>query len=49
MRRTPRVLSTALVAVLSAALLSGCLSQPEPANNNGPQPDAVQPSDVVRS
>ena len=37
-------------AVLAAVLaLSGCLSQPQEANDNGPQPDPTQPGDVVRT
>jgi len=37
-------------AVLAAVLaLSGCLTQPQEANDNGPQPDPTQPGDVVRT
>lgn len=42
---------TALPALaLSLGLaLTGCATQPEEANDNGPQPDANQPGDVVRT
>ncbi len=42
--------TVAPAAVLAAVLaLSGCLAQPEVANDNGPQPDPTQPGDVVRT
>jgi hypothetical protein len=46
-----RRLRTALPTVALAAVLAvaGCTSQPEEANDNGPQPDPVQPSDVDRT
>lgn len=46
-----RRLRTAAPAALLAAVLalSGCTSQPQEANDNGPQPDPTQPSDVVRT
>jgi PBP1b-binding outer membrane lipoprotein LpoB len=45
-RRRTAVPAAALAAVLA---LSGCLSQPQEANDNGPQPDPTQPGDVVRT
>jgi PBP1b-binding outer membrane lipoprotein LpoB len=45
-----RLRTAAPAAVLAAVLaLSGCLAQPEEANDNGPQPDPTQPGDVVRT
>ena len=46
MTRRTAVPAAALAAVLA---LSGCLTQAEEANDNGPQPDATQPGDVVRT
>ncbi len=48
MTRRPRtaVPAAALAAVLA---LSGCLAQPEEANDNGPQADPTQPGDIVRT
>ncbi len=44
-----RLRAAAPAAVLAAVLaLSGC-TQSEEANDNGPQPDPSQPSDVVRT
>ena len=45
-----RRLPTAVPAVVLAAVLAlaGC-SQPQEANDNGPQPDPAQPGDVVRT
>ena len=42
---------TALPAAVLAAVLalSGCLTQPEEANDNGPQPDPTQPGGIVRT
>lgn len=45
-RRRTAVSAAALAAVLT---VSGCFTQPEEANNNGPQPDPTQPGDVVRT
>lgn len=45
-RRRTAVPAVALAAVLA---LSGCLTQPQEANDNGPQPDPTQPGDVVRT
>ena len=45
-RRRTAVPAAVLAAVLA---LSGCLTQPEVANDNGPQPDPTQPGDVVRT
>jgi PBP1b-binding outer membrane lipoprotein LpoB len=45
-RRRTAVPAAVLAAVLA---LSGCLTQPEEANDNGPQPDPTQPGDVVRT
>ncbi len=45
-RRRTAVPALALAAVLG---LSGCLTQPEEANDNGPQRDPDQPGDVVRT
>ena len=45
MRRARRAL---LVPVLALAL-SGCLSQPEVANDNGPQEQPTRPPDVERT
>ncbi len=42
-----RARAAVLVPVL-ALVLSGCLSQPEEANDNGPQEQPVRPTDVVR-
>ena len=47
---TRRLRTAAPAAALAAVLaLSGCLTQPEEANDNGPQPDPAQPGDVVRT
>jgi hypothetical protein len=47
---SPRLRTAVPAAVLAAVLaLSGCLTQAEEANDNGPQPDAVQPGDVERT
>ncbi len=45
-RRRTAVPAAVLAAVLA---LSGCLTQPQEANDNGPQPDPTQPGDVVRT
>ena len=45
-RHRTAIPAAALAAVLA---LSGCLTQPEEANDNGPQPDPTQPGDVVRT
>ena len=45
-RRRTAVPAAVLAAVLA---LSGCLTQPQEANDNGPQRDPDQPSDVVRT
>ena len=42
--RRPLLLLPAVVLALS-----GCLSQPEEANNNGPQEQPTRPADVVRT
>ena len=42
-RARPALLLPALVLALS-----GCLSQPEEANDNGPQEQPVRPTDVAR-
>jgi starvation-inducible outer membrane lipoprotein len=39
---------TALLVPVLALALSGCLSQPEEANDNGPQEQPTRPPDVVR-
>jgi starvation-inducible outer membrane lipoprotein len=39
---------TALLLPVLALVLTGCLSQPEVANDNGPQEQPVRPTDVVR-
>ena len=46
-----RRLRTAVPAAALAAVLAlaGCISQPEEANDNGPQPDPAQPGDVERT
>lgn len=47
MRRTrSRLLARTLVAPALTLTLSGCLNQPEEANNNGPQPQPEQPTGV---
>ena len=48
MRRPSRALVPALVLGLGLSL-TGCLNQPEAANDNGPQPQPEQPGDVVRT
>ena len=45
-RRAGTALTT---AVLAGVLLTGCTDQPQPANDNGPQPDPAQPGDVLRT
>ena len=51
MTRRPARTRTALPAAVLAAVLalSGCLTQPEEANDNGPQPDPTQPGGIVRT
>ena len=51
MTRRRTAVRTALPATVLAAVLalSGCLTQPQEANDNGPQPDPTQPGDVVRT
>ena len=39
----------ALLVPAAVLVLSGCLDQPEEANDNGPQQDPTQPGDVVRT
>ena len=47
MRRTrSRLIVSTLLAPALALTLSGCLNQPEEANDNGPQPQPEQPTDV---
>jgi starvation-inducible outer membrane lipoprotein len=43
-RRTRLVLAVPALALA----LSGCLTQPEEANDNGPQPQPDRPTDVVQ-
>jgi hypothetical protein len=47
--RRARALAALPAAVLAGVLLAGCTDQPEEANDNGPQPDPVQPGDVERT
>ena len=45
-----RLRTAAPAAALAAVLaLSGCATQPEEANDNGPQPDPTQPAGVTRT
>ena len=47
---TRRLRTTAPAVALAAVLaLSGCVTQPEEANDNGPQPDPTQPGGIVRT
>jgi hypothetical protein len=47
---SPRLRTAFPAAALAAVLaLSGCLTQGEEANDNGPQPDPTQPGGVVRT
>ncbi len=48
-RRTHRRTALPAVALAAVLALSGCLTQPEEANDNGPQPDPTQPAGVVRT
>ena len=38
--------ATALAVVLA---LAGCIAQPQEANDNGPDPNPVQPGDIIRT
>ena len=46
---TRRLRAAVPAVVLSVLALTACTEQPQEANDNGPQPDPVQPGDVVRT
>ena len=46
---TRRLRAVLPAVALSVLALTACTEQPQEANDNGPQPDPVQPGDVVQT